>query len=174
MNTSQNDWPGLAADSGTLHTWVIPGQSGTTRLRMRNGSAGFLLAHLALRFDAKVDDLVERVLDDWGYAYRPVRGYATLSNHASGTAIDLNATEHPLGRADTFSRDQEETIHQLLGRYDDCIRWGGDYRGRVDEMHFEIDRPLAACEKVARRLLESTKGRALIKANPDQRAVILS
>jgi hypothetical protein len=84
MSTSQNSWPALAADSPLLHTWVIPGSGDDTHLKMRNGSAGFLLAHLALCFDGKVEVLDEPVLDDWGYAYRPVRGYSsTLSNHAA-------------------------------------------------------------------------------------------
>lgn len=174
MTDSQNGWPGLEADSPKLHTWVIPGKGDDTLIRMRNGSAGFLLAHLALCFDSKVEVLDEPVLDDWGYAYRPVRGYATLSNHASGTAIDLNATDHPLGRENTFTDAEEQTIERFLLRYSGCIRWGGDYRGRKDEMHFEIDRPLAACEVVARQLVGSRRGALILKANPGQRAVIFS
>lgn len=172
--TSQNGWPGLASNSRLLHTWTIPGQSGTTRLRMRNGSAGFLLAHLALWFDAKVEDLVEDVLDDWAYAYRPVRGYATLSNHASGTAIDLNATDHPLGAVGTFTKTEVAAIQRRLALYKGCIRWGGNYGGRKDEMHFEIDATLGECEKVARALLDTPRGKRILAANPGQRAVILS
>ncbi|GAW50627.1 MULTISPECIES: M15 family metallopeptidase [unclassified Nocardioides] len=175
MATSQNGWPALAADSTLLHTWVIQGKSGTTRIRMRGGSAGFLLAHCALWFDGKVEDLVEHVLDDWGYAYRPVRGYeTTLSNHSSGTAIDLNATDHPLGAAGTFTPAECAAIRQRLNLYKGTIRWGGDYQGRKDSMHFEIDAPLAVAEKVARGLLDTPRGKRLLKANPGQRAVILS
>src|SRR5690348_2527440 len=102
---------------------------------MHNGSAGFLLAHLATRFDRRVEGLTEPVLDDWAYAYRPVRGYEVLSNHASGTAIDLNATDHPLGVTGTFTAKEQTTIHKILERYDECIRWGGDYVNRKDSMH---------------------------------------
>lgn len=174
MSTSQNGWPALASDSDLLHTWAIPGASGTTRLRMRNGSAGFLLAHVALWFDG-LEPLVEPLLDDWAYAFRPIRGHSsTLSNHASGTAIDLNATDHPLGAEHTFTAAESAAIRRRLELYDGCIRWGGDYQGRIDAMHFELDRPLADCERVARALLDSPRGRRLLKANPGQRAVILS
>jgi hypothetical protein len=173
--TSQNGWPALAADSHLLYTWSIPGASGTTRLRLRNGSAGFLLCHLATWFDSKVEGLVEPLLDDWGYAYRPVRGYeTTLSNHSSGTAMDLNATDHPLGVEDTFSLTEQRHIGKRLRLYDGAIRWGGDYRGRKDEMHFEINAPLSDCEKVARKLMETPRGRLVLEANPGQRKVILS
>lgn len=175
MSTSQNGWPGLPADSSKLHPWVIPGQGTDTQIRLHNGSAGFLLAHLALCFDSKVEVLDEPVLDDWGYAYRPVRGYtSTLSNHASGTAEDLNATDHPLGSPGTFTDAEVEQIHRFLTRYDGCVRWGGDYRNRKDAMHFEIDRQLSSCEAVARRLVDTKRGQLILKANPGQRAVIFS
>lgn len=172
-NTSQNHWPALDAGSPLLHTWELPG--GGTRLRLRNGSAGFLLVHLALWFDKKLEDLDEPLLDDWGYAYRPVRGYtSTLSNHASGTAMDLNATDHPLGVDHTFTAKEVSAIHKRLHLYRGCIRWGGDYSGRKDAMHFEINAPLSDCETVARRLLDSPRGKRILKHNRGQRAVILS
>lgn len=175
MSTSQNGWPALSSGSSLLHTWVIPGKHEDTLLKLRHGSAGFLLCHLALCFDTKVEVLDEPLLDDWGYAYRPVRGYSTtLSNHSSGTAEDLNATDHPIGVENTFSDAEVEQIHRFLARYDGCIRWGGDYRNRKDEMHFELDRQLAACERVARRLMDSKRGQIILRANPGQRAVILS
>jgi hypothetical protein len=88
--------------------------------------------------------------------------------------VDLNATDHPLGREDTFSDAEEQAIERFLRRYSGCIRWGGSYRGRKDEMHFEIDRPLLACEVVARQLVDSRRGQLVLKANPGQRAVIFS
>lgn len=172
MSTSQNGWPALVSTSRLLYTWNLPGG---TRLRLRNGSAGFLLCHLALWFDQKVEDLEEPVLDDWGYAYRPVRGYtSTLSNHASGTAMDLNATDHPLGVDHTFTAAEVSAIHERLKLYRGAIRWGGDYSGRKDLMHFEINATLPACEKVAKRLLTTPRGKRILELNPGQRAVIKS
>lgn len=178
MPTSQNGWPALASSSPYLHTWTVP-DTAKTRLRLRNGSAGFLLVHLAAWFDAKLEDLDHNynngALDDWAYAYRAVRGYETnLSNHASGTAIDLNATEHPLGASGTFSTNEVALIRRRLRMYDGCIRWGGDYSGRKDEMHFEINAPLRDVERVARKLMTTQRGKAVLAANPGQGKVILS
>lgn len=171
MSTSQNGWPALAADSNKLHPWII----GDSCVRLRNGSAGFLLAHLALWFDQALENIDGQQLDDWGYAYRPVRGYsATLSNHSSGTAIDLNSLQHPLGAVDTFTTRQRLKLHQRLHLYKGTIRWGGDYRGRKDQMHFEINASLGACELRARQLLDTPRGRRILADNPGQRAVILS
>ena len=74
----------------------------------------------------------------WGYAYRKIRGSAALSNHASGTAIDLNAPAHPLGEKGTFTAKQVTAIRRILTFCDGVVRWGGDFHGRKDEMHFEI------------------------------------
>lgn len=174
--------PALKSDSPLLWTWVIDGPSGVTRLRMRNGSVGFNLAHLALGFDRRVEGLVEPVYDDWSYAYRPIRGYegdpnAILSNHC-GYACDLNATDHPLGvpAPATFSAEDIRTIHRILDLYDGVIEWGGDYKGRPDGMHFEAAKgaTIGDHEKVARRLLDSPRGKVILLHNRGQRRVILS
>ena len=66
-----------------------------------------------------------------------VRGSPTnLSNHSSGTAIDLNATKHVLGRVGTFPAEKVPMIRALAKKY--SLRWGGDYQNRKDEMHFEV------------------------------------
>ncbi|GAA4075799.1 M15 family metallopeptidase [Nocardioides kongjuensis] len=177
MSTSQNGYPALdgrvTGPLPRLRVWRIPGTG--RHLALRDGSTGFLLVHLAMWFDRKVEDIDAGVWDEWGYAFRPVRGYVALSNHASGTAMDLNATQHPLGRADTFSPAEEKLIlSRVNGFYAGCIRWGGEYRGRPDEMHFEIDRGIGACERKARALLDSPRGRKILAANPGARKVIES
>jgi hypothetical protein len=176
MLTSQlTGFDPLPSTSPVLYTWQI---TDDTRIRLRRGSAGFLLAHAAASFDSRVEDIDDNYrngeLDDWGHAFRAVRGYVELSRHAYGLAEDLNATDHPLGVHHTFTPRQVEIIHRRLRKYDGCIRWGGDYESRVDPMHLEVDRPLADCERVARKLMGSHLGRELLEANPGQRAVILS
>lgn len=171
-NASLVGFSPLKPTSRLLYTWTVPGAD--TKLRLRQGSGGFLLIHLASRFDKNIEELHEPILDDWGYAYRPVRGYSTWSRHAYGLAEDLNATDHPLGVDHTFTQKETRDIHRLLQRYDGCIRWGGDYSGRKDAMHFEINRSLSACERVARKLAEGRRGRAILAANPGQRKVIFS
>lgn len=172
---SQNGWPVLHGTSALLHVWVIPSRSGTFRLRLRSGSAGFLLAHFALWYADSIEKVAGKVLDDWGWAARPfVRGSDTqITNHASGTAEDLNATQHPLGKV-TLKPWARVKIRARLLIYSGCIRGGLDYAHRKDEMHYEINKPLSSCEQTARRLLGTDRGRRLLQANPTQRAVILS
>ena len=176
MATSQNGWVVLDGDTTgkqpRLRNWVLPGVD--RKLKARDGSAGFLLAHLALWFDNKVEVLDRGKYDDWGWAARDVRGSSTPSNHSSGTAIDLNATQHPMGvpTARTFTKSEIALIHKRLDFYNDCIRWGGDYKSRPDAMHFEINKGMPAVEARARKLTKSGRGKALIEANPGARAVI--
>lgn len=97
-----------------------------------------ILVNFTLQFHNTVEPIDKGQLDDWGYAYRPIRGTTVhLSNHASGTAIDLNATKHPLGASGTFTKAQEAKIRELCKTFG--LRWGGDYEVRKDEMHFEIN-----------------------------------
>ncbi len=174
MATSQNGYPGLQAGSSQLHKWIIP--DADRHFMLRHGSAGFLLAHFILWFHETIQKLNLKgdQWDEWAYAWRDVRGSTTsLSNHASGTAVDLNATRYPLGTM-LMAVWRKAKIRLRLRLYRSCLRWGGDYEGRKDEMHVEINRNLAACEKVARRLMKTKRGIRIIKANPGQRQVILS
>lgn len=173
MAKSQNDWLALEAGSPLLHKWVIPTNKGNVELYLRNGSAGFVLVHDALWYAENIEPLVGPVKDDWGWFYRPIRGEtAGLSNHASGTAMDLNATKHVLGKVGTLARAARLRVHLLY--YRGVIRWGGDYHGRKDEMHHEINKDMAATEALARRLMKTPRGKRILKANPGQRRVILS
>lgn len=184
MPTSQNKYP--ANDPSLTKIWRIPG---TERdIRLNKGDAGFLLVDLAAWFDKHVETIDhDGQLDDWGYAERPIRGSSTeLSNHASGTAIDLNATQHPLGKGGTFTPAQVNAIRDRLKVYGGCIRWGGDYQNRLDAMHFEINSSPAKVARVAKKLRAAkkpvhdtgvTRARALliaegVKAGPMRRAKI--
>jgi hypothetical protein len=90
----------------------------------------------AAEFHKLIEPIDEGALDDWGYCFRMVRGTTDkLSNHSSGTAIDLNATQHPLGKVGTFEPGKVPMIQALAKKYG--LTWGGDWT-RKDEMHFEI------------------------------------
>lgn len=104
--------------------------------QVRDGDVYTVLSHFAERFDAEVEPI--DLDSSWGWDYRPVRGHDdVLSNHASGTAIDLNAPAHPLGSAGTFSEEQLSRLRELLDEVAPVLAWGGDFE-RPDEMHFEI------------------------------------
>lgn len=183
----QNGWPLLQPGSSKLHTWTIPARNGVDRVTVRNGSVGFLLVHNMLRISELVEDLTmhdphgKLIVDDWGYAKRAVRGQTTGYSNHGGYAVDGNATRHPLGRSHTFSAKQIKQIHYTLSLYkapngEHVIRWGGDYHGRKDEMHWEINESIsmAQCESVAKKLLDSYRGKRILDANPGQKRVILS
>lgn len=143
--TSQNGWPEVtsARDSRLV---AIPWVTGPVLA----GDVAVVLAHVAERFDAEVEPV--DVASSWGWAHRPVRGGADLSNHASGTAIDLNAPAHPLGATGTFTDEQVAAIRAILDDVAPAVRWGGDCPDRPDEMHFEIVAGPAAVAGVAARL----------------------
>jgi hypothetical protein len=70
------------------------------------------------------------------YNPRKVRGSATKwSNHAFGAAIDLDAKDNGLGT----KGDMPYWVVNAFKRQG--FRWGGDYRGRKDPMHFEACDP---------------------------------
>ena len=133
--TSPNGWA-ASEDRKALgiETFTVPG----TKIRFACAKA---VAPILVSFAKDFHDLVEAIdegqLDDWGYAFRQTRGSdRVLSNHASGTAIDLNAIKHPLGKPNTFNKDQRNTINLLITKYG--LTWGGNYKRRKDDMHFEI------------------------------------
>ena len=151
QQVSQNGWPVDPPRAAR----TVPGT--TVRVVVANGPAGDVLMHVLTQVDQRVERLDPNAT--WGYAHREIRGGAELSNHASATAVDVNAPQHALGARGTFTQAQVDEIHRILN--DDVngvVRWGGDYRGRRDEMHFEIigneEQVRAAAERV--RLINLT------------------
>lgn len=173
--TTQNLWQALPGDSKKLHIWNIPTKHGNVRIKMRNGSVGFILAWCVLRWAELLEPVKGKILDDWGYAYRPVRGVTSgLSNHASGTAVDVNATRWPLGTRN-MSAWKRARVALVIRPVRGVVTWGGVWR-RPDQMHLEITKGtmMSACEKVAKRLMTTPRGKRILKANPGQKKVIES
>jgi hypothetical protein len=113
------------------------------------------VAPLLIRFCEEFNKLIEPIdgsqLDDWGYCFRNVRGSTDkLSNHSSGTAVDLNSTKHPLGKVGTFPAEKVPMIRALAKKYG--LAWGGDYQNRVDEMHFEVNLKPAKAAALIKKL----------------------
>lgn len=144
MSTSQNGWPVRTSSADlTPLPWVTG--------RVVPGDVYAVFDYLCRRFDREVENIDPK--SSWGYAYRAVRGQTSgFSNHASGTAIDLNAPRHPLGRSGTFTLAQATAIRRILADLDGVIRWGGNYSGRKDEMHFEINASAADVKRAAQKV----------------------
>lgn len=160
---SQNAWPVLERDE--LRKWVVP-RTGR-HLLLEDGPAGFLLAHFASWFHDRIEPLGDGEWDDWGWSARKIRGSAsTWSNHASGTAVDLNASDHPQGVRYTFGPVQRARILARLEHgYGGTIRWGGTYSGTPDEMHFEIVGTSRAVLLGARRVALRARSRGLLDSS---------
>ena len=164
MTTSQNGFKVLSADQ--TRKWKVPGVD--RHLILAPGAPGFILVHFALWFHERVERLDRGTWDEWGWAPRNIRGSSQVSNHASGTAIDLNATRHPLGidPDDTFTHAQVDRIRERLRTvYGNVIRWGGDYKNRPDAMHFEINASAAKVINLGRKLEDSPRGLRVIRVN---------
>ena len=135
METSYNGYP-ASKDPNEIGIKSYPVKGTDRKLRCAE-AVGPLLAAFAAEFHELIEPIDQGTFDDWGYAYRMVRGNPTkLSCHSSGTAIDLNATQHPLSKAGTFPPEKVPMIQALAKKYG--LTWGGDYKNRKDEMHFEI------------------------------------
>lgn len=109
------------------------------RIRFHRKAAPALAAALKEIWDhyghdqKKIDALG---ISKYAGAYNPrkVRGSATKwSNHAYGAAIDLNAEENGFGKGHGNIPQPVIDAFKRQG-----ARWGGDYRGRTDPMHFEF------------------------------------
>lgn len=132
MTATANGWRVLTRDQ--CATIDVPGGS----LPVHPALAPIFL-DLATRYHATVEPL--EWPGCWGWADRPIRGSTVRSNHASGTAIDLNAPRHPQGTAAlrNYTRPQIAAVGALLQRYHGLIVWGGTWSlPDTDGMHFEL------------------------------------
>jgi hypothetical protein len=136
MLNSYNGWP-ASKDAAEIHIVSVPIEGTKIKVRCAKAVAP-LFAAFCKEFNELIEPIDEGGLDDWGYCFRMVRGTTDkLSNHSSGTAVDLNATQHPMGKVGTFPAEKVPIIRALAKKYG--LKWGGDYRHRKDEMHFEIE-----------------------------------
>jgi hypothetical protein len=145
---SQNGW--IASEDQNaigIKSFAVPG----TKIKLRCAEkVAPLLVTFAAEFHAHIEPIDQGALDDWGYCFRNVRGSNDkLSNHSSGTAIDLNAKLHPLGHAGTFTPMQSVLIEALCKKYG--LTWGEKWK-RPDPMHFEVSVNEAQCAALIEKL----------------------
>lgn len=103
---------------------------------IREGDVHTVLSYVIREFNHRVEPVTSPGC--WGWFVKEIEGSDQISNHASGTAVDINAPRHPLGARGTFTAVQRDAIRAILRYCDGVVRWGGDYTGRADEMHWEI------------------------------------
>lgn len=135
---SINGWP-ASKDQVAINValFTIPGTARSVRLC---ADAAPILLWIAHKFHRAVANLNMPPLAVWGYNYRPaLQGNGKLSDHASGTAIDLRSDQFPVG-TEHMTLKQRLAVRRILKRCDGLIIWGGDYQSAAskDQMHFAI------------------------------------
>lgn len=151
MAQSYNGWSaakGWTIGNGYLEPLVVRGEPFSPGVRA--GHVREVLQYVAEQLDARVEKIdFGHAADDWGYSFRAnTNNPSQLSCHASGTAIDFNATRHPNGKKNTFSAAQFAEIDKILAEVNGTVR---QLRG-YDEMHFEICKSPELVKKAADKI----------------------
>lgn len=135
---SENGW--RMVDAAGCTNAKIPGTG--LSLPFRAGDAQVVLTAWAAWFSANVENL-----------NNPGRGYADegsftwtnsvgSSNHLSGTAMDLNWSEHAFQVSYSgFTQAEIARVRQGLALFFGCIWWGQDWSSPKDSMHFQLHFP---------------------------------
>jgi hypothetical protein len=140
--TSYNGWPANSdpAAIGVVQSLWFPGG-------VKVGDVTTVLRYVAEQFNARVEPIIGGWC--WGYTYKAnVNNPSSLSCHASGTALDINAPDHPNGSGGTFTDSQRGEIYAILDECQGAVSWLEGY----DEMHFEIQVDAADLAAVAASL----------------------
>lgn len=137
MAVTLNGWPYPAKK---LVTKAVPG---TTRRLTLNADCAPLLLALAADYHRTVRAIDKGPVDEGGFNDRDARiSKGFKSNHANGTAMDLNWREEGAqgsawGKKFFAQAKTRVAIAALKKRYGSCVQWGGDWRA-LDYMHWEI------------------------------------
>lgn len=150
---SQNGWPASIDPSQIdVISIAVPLSSGKSKTIQVARKAAPVLVTFAQWWDKNIEPITEL----YCYNYREIRGYegsGTISNHGSGTALDINASKHPLAAEGTVTPAQHAAISAKaleLG-----LRYGGDYNGRKDEMHVEVNSTVDQMVDIGKSLVKN-------------------
>lgn len=127
---SENGWP--MVDEGSC-TWVtVPGTN--VSLEVQNGQPLKIMPAFAADINAYVQPLRDADSACW-----TAGNSVATSNHLSGTAMDLDWNDHPMGPEYAgWNQDQINTIREILDFYEGTIFWGEDWDSPKDSMHFQM------------------------------------
>lgn len=117
----------------------------------RKGDVYWIFRWYLRRYHAQVEPLVPKTC--WGYSYKPnANNPSVVSNHGSGTALDINAPQHPNGKKGTFTAAQRVTLKRLQDAALGALRLGEFYTSTTDGMHVEIDCTPAQLAVIVKRM----------------------
>lgn len=124
-------------DAAELDRGVVPGTS--LVLPIRKGIANLILKGWVSWFHHNVESLNNaRGFSDEG-AWTPTNDVAN-SNHLSGTAVDLNWSDHPFRVHNAgFTNAEINKVREGLRLFEGTIWWGNDWQSPKDAMHFQLN-----------------------------------
>lgn len=141
---SENGW--RICNSDELVTVNVAGMG----LPVRRGPAALVLKAWVNWYHQNVEPIDRyKPLDDWGWSRDNA---VSNSNHLSGTAVDLNATQYPWG-ARVMPADRIAKVRRGLKLFEGMIFWGADW-DRADEMHYQLGAGTAAGDGASQRLID--------------------
>lgn len=93
-----------------------------------------LVGPLRLAFSRIRDRNLGHLIRTWDGCFniRPKRGAASMSLHAWGLAIDINASGNRMGQTPGMPRELV-AVFAVAG-----FEWGGHWRNKPDGMHFQL------------------------------------
>jgi hypothetical protein len=134
-----NDWPEKNIVKVSIPVKSVLGRNGPLEFEFHRLAADQLIA-MWLQWEK--EGLLDRILTfDGSFVPRFIRGSTrTLSNHAFGTAFDINAQFNPLGQepAAMGAKGCLRELVPIANRFG--FAWGGHFNKRPDGMHFEVAR----------------------------------
>ncbi len=152
---SQNGWPVVgktACDQGPFHGVTFPNG-------ILAGDVAMIARWQLHHYAASVEPIHGGQC--WGWYVKKIEGSSTFSNHSSATAWDINAQLHPMGSPARHSLNtrQVAAARAIVRAAGGVLRWGGDYKGRPDPMHWEINASPAAAHKFATKIIQEACNR---------------
>ncbi|QFG14265.1 lysin A [Mycobacterium phage Tourach] len=132
---SENGW--RMCDANELDRGAVPGTS--LVLPIRKGVANLILKGWVAWFHRNVESLNNaRGFSDEG-AWTPTNDVAN-SNHLSGTAVDLNWSDHAFRVSYSgFTQAEINKVREGLKLFEGTIWWGQDWNSPKDPMHFQLN-----------------------------------
>lgn len=145
---SENGW--RICDVNETHVITVAGMN----LRVRRGFASEALRAWVLWYHENVEPIDRyksppTYTDDWGWSFD---NDVANSNHLSGTAVDLNATQYPWGLL-RMPLDRVAKVREGLQLFQGIIYWGRNW-GKPDEMHYQLNGGTASGDGASERLVQ--------------------
>lgn len=169
MASSQNGWPvatrGQQDERPLIRDIRVPNG-------VLAGDVAVVFRWLARQYDKRVERL--KVGQCWGWFVKVIEGGSSISNHASGTAVDFNAPDNPMGTGTTrrsLTQGQIDTCHDIERESGGVLRWGGDF-SRNDPMHWEIIGTRAQVKVFADKIRREEAAAVASQFNTEDREVL--